>query len=276
MTDSRKSGEVIELNQAVWMMEATFNYYHGFTGEDYLTMETDTTYVPVNYSGLDNVPVSELQQIYKQVNNAIYYSFVNYQGENKRPYLFDLELQATPTGSQIAVYTTVGSINTQKGAKSINSDPFDEDDYCSLGTWWGCIEHPGGADYNAEIRWRRALIHHYFPRTNLGYFVSDVEESGEIEPEDYPIDTVPFSCAKPYRLYRGYCGTCFSPNMMNFYYYQFIYIIKDRCPKHKYFVDILIDSHAWSTSETEVRCNIKYGVVSFSPDRVPCEIYELP
>lgn len=285
MTDKHKSGEVIELKQAVWMMEATFNYYHGFTGEDYLTMVTDTAYIPVNYTGFDNVPVDELQQIYKQVNNAIYYSFVNYKGENKKPYLFDLELQATPQGSQIAVYTTVGSVNTQKGAKGIKATyPFNSTDY-----WHPAYRYGKCGDYNGEYHgerdagteWTRLILKKHKPN-GLYHFVDIDDETGsgqDVTYNEYPYD-VPFAYCEDYRLYVGILE-CLTPEMMSFYYHQLDYIVKDKCPQGKRLATINVAS-GWHDNnepyhyETNIR-QLRYGIpVSYVAEAKPCYPSEIP
>lgn len=138
MIDSRKSSttETMNFGEAVWLMEAAFNYYHGFTDGDYLVTKTDSVYVNVDYNNLDEVSISELQQIFVASNNMLTSNFDELNLENKRTILFDIELEATTQGNQLLIMMTSGSMNTQKAASPAVSsvvDPFGSTDYWTPG-----------------------------------------------------------------------------------------------------------------------------------------------
>ncbi len=240
MLDKHKSGEVIELNDAVWMMEAVFNYYHGFTGEDYLTTVTDSTYIPVAYSGFDDVPVEELQQLFVKVNNAIVASFEAYPAQNKKPYMFDLELQATTQGNQLLVMTTVGSVSTQKAAIIGDETPFGETDYwypSFLDGKCGIYEGMYAGERDASTEWPRKLRIKYNPRAAMHHFIDIETYDIVILPYEYPYQANPYHF--PYLLMEGE-ENCLTSDMMNFYYNGLNYIVKDKMPSGKTFANCYI------------------------------------
>jgi hypothetical protein len=118
MLDSRKSATEGEMNfgDAVFLMEAAFNYYHGFTDGDYSFTQTDSIYFPVDYNNLDVIGLSALQQIFKEVNNAMLAKFESLEMANKKTIMFDLNLEATNDGYQLLILMTSGILNTQKAA----------------------------------------------------------------------------------------------------------------------------------------------------------------
>jgi hypothetical protein len=118
MLDSRKSATEGEMNfgDAVFLMEAAFNYYHGFTDGDYSFTQTDSIYFPVDYNNLDVIGLSALQQIFKEVNNAMLAKFESLEMANKKTIMFDLNLEVTNDGYQLLILMTSGILNTQKAA----------------------------------------------------------------------------------------------------------------------------------------------------------------
>lgn len=132
--DSRKNGstETINFAEAVTMMEAAFNYYHGFTGEDYTFTITDTTIIPVTYNNNDVIPFSELQTIFVNANNSMADKFEALKMANKHTMMFDLELK----NNELYVMMTAGTVETQKDAQEcINEAPFGETDYWKFGNF---------------------------------------------------------------------------------------------------------------------------------------------
>ncbi len=266
MLDTRKTGTVMELNEAIWMMEASFNYYHGFTGEDYLATKTDTTVMPVAYSGFDDVPSSELSSLFKQVNNAIVASYDNYPAENKRPYIYDLELQGTANGSQLLVITTVGTVNTQKDVVIGTETPFGSTDYWYPSFLYGkCGAYTGtyAGSRDASTEWPRKLRLKYNPQAYLYHYVDLVTLNTYIEPYQYPYAN-PFPGHLDYMLLEG-SEDCLEPAMMNFYYNGLDYVVQDHKPVGKTFADCLIQmDFIVAINETnywkEVVESIEYGV----------------
>jgi hypothetical protein len=133
MVNTHKTGtnETMNFGDAIWMMEAAFNFYHGFSDGDYLSTTTDSVYVEVDYNNLDEVAISDLQDIFISVNNEMLSKFESINLNNKRILLFDLELEATTSGNQLLCMMTIGVLNTQKAGSPSGSSiaPFDSDDY---------------------------------------------------------------------------------------------------------------------------------------------------
>ena len=216
--DSRKNGstETIHVAEAVTMMEAAFNYYHAFTGEDYTFTITDTTIIPLNYNNNDVIPFSELQTIFVNANNSMADKFEALKMANKHTMMFDLELK----NNELYVMMTAGTVETQKVAQEcINEAPFGETDYWYPGDFYDFEGNPeyvpagqcgpyaglnvGISDARMEQekaarKYRRGNYNHY------NYYFTDVEK------HDWTI--------YDYGLFQGGSTQCISPEEMNQHY----------------------------------------------------------
>jgi hypothetical protein len=222
MLDTRKSATTMELNEAIWMMEADFNYYHGFTEEFYTEFFIDSTFIKIPFNGSDLVPVSKLKKIHSKVNNSIVASYEKCPFENKRPYLYDLELQSTIDGVQLAIYTTIGKTNSIKSVK-INSvggsDPFSDNDYWSIiySNKGNCAGSGGVTTGTAIHEWHES-VSNYFKPEGSNWFWTDIQNISEWI---YPADDS--------RLYV-YDHHCLSPSEMNQSHYGIVGICGDVIP----------------------------------------------
>lgn len=125
-----ESEETMAFIDALYMMEATFNCYHGFHSENYSYTVIDTIILPVNYQANETVQLSDLRTLYVTVNNSIYNNFKKYAMDNLRTMLFNLELK---DNGELYVTTTFGDLDMRKSSSGSDFAPFDSTDYWHLG-----------------------------------------------------------------------------------------------------------------------------------------------
>ncbi len=218
LLDNKKAAtnETMNFGESVWMMEATFNYYHAFASEDYISTQTDSIYLPVDYTNLDNVSLSELQELFITANNEMLALFNETGSENKRTVLFDLELEATPDGNQLLIMMTVGNTNTQKAGSQSGSSitPFGSTDYWYPGTihnnQWNCLgkcdiyvgESVGISDATFELE--KAARKYIRGTISYHYYFADVKTRAWLADYD--------------GLFKGFSTECISPYTMNLHY----------------------------------------------------------
>jgi len=184
MIDTRKSGsnKKIKFNEAVWLMEAVFNYNHSFGDGDYLITRTDSVFILVNYNLFDEIKVSEFRNIFVQTNNSIVSKFQSLDLANKKTIQFDIEFVDTSESNQLRIMFTSGSLNTQKSSSLLASDfyPFDETDYWiwsnGNSTARKCGEYEGQGIYSsAQNEVHKAVYSINRGWMNRYYFV-DIQE----------------------------------------------------------------------------------------------------
>ena len=215
MLDFRKTStnETMNFGEAIWMMEASFNFYHSFSDGDFLNTITDSVYIDVDYNNLDDIAISDLQSIFISANNTMLSKLESINLNNKRTILFDLELETTTIGNQLLCMMTVGELNTQKSGQSSKgsaTEPFDSDDYWYPGSTSDNIgDAPGKCDNyvgqyvgvsdatfeqeKAARKYRRGvMINYYFVSTETH---TDLWYNGG--------------------LFEGHSNSCISPTEMN-------------------------------------------------------------
>ncbi len=137
---NKKGGETMYFGEALFLLEASFNYFHGFISEDFIFTKTDSLYITIDYNLTTVLSLEKIEKIYKEINNTLYYNFESFEAENKQCVLFDFELEATSNGNQLVLIQTMGSINTLKSAKS-GINPFHSDDYWHVGLSSGAVDY---------------------------------------------------------------------------------------------------------------------------------------
>lgn len=123
------SGEDIVFFEAVYMMEAAFNRYHGFPAETYRYTVIDTAILPVDYQKQEMISQSDLRKLYIAVNNTIVDHLKAYAMDNLRTMLFNFDFKEN---GQLYVMTTIGDLETRKSLSGSAFEPFGETDYWSI------------------------------------------------------------------------------------------------------------------------------------------------
>ncbi len=116
---SLKSGESLPADSALWYMEATINYSHGFPNELYEEFHTDTLTITIEKNSDGDVDLVELTQKYDQMKSdvALVYNASTYT--EKGLTLVDLT-EVSETDNELILYvkSTTGKINPDTTTKN--------------------------------------------------------------------------------------------------------------------------------------------------------------
>jgi len=107
-----KSGETIPADSALWYLEASINYSHGFPNEYYEEFQTDTLTITIEKNSDGDVDLEELTQKYDQMKSevALVYNASTYT--EKGLTLVDLtEVSETDNELVLSVKSITGKIN---------------------------------------------------------------------------------------------------------------------------------------------------------------------
>lgn len=269
MINPRKSGGVMNFGQALWMMEATFNYFHSFVSENFLTTTTDTTYIEANYTLADEITLGDLAELFIETNNTIVGQYQACELPNKKPMLFDLEHEATTNGYRLALMTTMGQVDSRKNLTVSSNEPFGETDYwypvnkdgkCGEfeGTYAGSLDATDAFEYQLRANLRESLI---------GYYYADIFTVGPLEGRW--LEDAPLSFDSEYLLFYGEFSECINPTRMNHHYNNFTDLIDNYEPIGKTFanIDVFADpdvspgDEQWNFYYYHSINYIKYGVL---------------
>ncbi len=261
-TNKSATNQTMTFNDAVWLMEATFNYYHAFTSLEYSKTTADSLFIPVSYNGFSELTTQQVTNLYHDVNNTLVQHLQPLLGSNKKPMVYDFELQATQQGPQVLIITTIGTVNTLKIANQTNSAAFDNTDYWYPTALRGkCDIYEGQyyGDYDAATKWMSKL--RWTKIIPLYFYTNIITDDNQIVPEDYP-GYNPYQPGHQYLLHKSSID-CLSPDKMNFYLNNIDFIVEDRIPNKKYFVNCLIKNLFIQTRtnfyyETRIQ-SIQYG-----------------
>jgi hypothetical protein len=302
MLDSRKSATEGEMNfgDAVFLMEAAFNYSNGFAYLDYKTTKTDTAILQIEHGALSEISMDKLSELFKNVNNAIFQHFTDFEGENKHLLYVDLNIQTNNAGFELYVMPTFGEVNSQKsdGTGSSNlspvfgtATPFGSNDYWSIisgfgtcGSASGIVPYSANRDAGTELNIKINANKYIRP---MYYYWSDVTTVGSIYPQDYP-NTFTLDAASNYKEYLlpNECETnanyhnCLTPSEMNFHYNGGMYIVNVNKPSGKYFMGCQLFADGISSSIDYpiwyfvMFSYIKYGIPKEAKLN-PCDLFEL-
>jgi hypothetical protein len=137
MLDSRKSATEGEMNfgDAVFLMEAAFNYQYGYITLTYSQSKTDTISIPIDIDETGQIKINELQNLFKSINNSIYDLYQANIYPNKHIKYIDLTLDSLFLSAIVAI----GDQDTKKGAW-LRAKPFNSQQGA---TWKTCSYNVG-------------------------------------------------------------------------------------------------------------------------------------
>jgi hypothetical protein len=131
--DARKNGstEMVNFSEALFLMEASFNYYHGFTGEIYKNTTTETIKIPVSYTTEDAISMNDLSILFVDANNLVVERFNQSKSQDDRTIMFDVELIEGEDGNNLEIMMTKGTLDrtTDFPQECTNEAPFGDTDY---------------------------------------------------------------------------------------------------------------------------------------------------
>jgi len=130
-----KSGEVIETDSAIWLMEALFNYTYGFPDELYNRSKSDTGSIVLQLDDNGYVDLDEVNVRFIELTDKVREFYYN-SGFEERGLILTSLVQQSLSGNEVIL--TFYSITGEKGS---NWDPFEPGD-----DWW--YGHDDGKCYN--------------------------------------------------------------------------------------------------------------------------------
>ena len=149
-----KTDETVSADSALWYMEATINYEHGFPNKYYEEFQIDTTSVIVNKNSNGTVNLTELTQKYDEMKAGISTAYHSVAYADKGLAVVDLE-KVSEDGSKIviSVKSSTGKVNPVPDTLNTNAP---ED-------WWygeemGRCDIAGGLGDAADKLWNKLNI----------------------------------------------------------------------------------------------------------------------
>jgi len=215
--DAQKNGntQTISFGDAIYLMEAVFNYYHGFTSEEYSATVTETITLPVNYNINDEIAFTELNSIFVELNNTMVEKFEALKMDNKRTMMFDVEL--TEEGLQVLM--TAGSVETNKVSQEcINNAPFGATDYWLPGDVLDPIMNPNYYATGKCGQFTGQCVGHSDARGEQEKAARKYRRGNFSAGLHYFTDLTPYSIYDEIGLFSGYSFVCISPEEMNTHY----------------------------------------------------------
>lgn len=221
--DSPKDATYLSVEDAIWDVEALFNYTYAYP-ELIINRETEydtALYLPINYR--DSVLFTDLTLFYDQVYNAARAIFQRDTLSNKQMLLLDAEPD-DPSDSQVKVtfHTLIGSVSTPSNPDTLLpwAGPY------SVGQWWYYGDNGGSWDSptdDATLEFTRILKKHLIQNAPAGSFYTYTNIK-KLSTKDSSPDT--------YTYGNGYCefykndtsGLCYEDlvleyEAMNFHFF---------------------------------------------------------
>jgi len=122
-TNTLKSTEYIKFSDAVFLMEATFNFNYGFINKSYSQTEEDTILIPTNVNENELIEISEVRNLYKTINHEICSLFKAKEMVSKHIKYVSVEKDSL----FLKTIIVIGSENTRKSGAWLNAEPFTND-----------------------------------------------------------------------------------------------------------------------------------------------------
>lgn len=227
LKSNHKSGEQMYFGDALFLLEASFNYYHGFTSnENVVYSKTDSLFIITEHNLSSILNINEISGLYTDINNALYENFENSELNNKKCLLFDFELEASDAGNRLILIQTIGEFVS---TKSINAglDPFTHEDYWHVGPNWGDLDvgatRPGrcgayegqmvGHDHTTRLVWSARAYYYSHKEASL-------KSALGAQTEVYYTDLVTIYVEDLTGLYSGPSDYCIPPSEMNLYHHE--------------------------------------------------------
>jgi len=235
-----KSGEVMEVDSAVWYLEATINYSHTFPNDYYGQMKIDTSYLPMILNSDGMADFEEVAQRYDEIKEQVrdYYYASGFEEKG----LISVDLMLEPLKSDevtLKVITVTGEkTNTPPPGFGIDGPFVEGDDW-----WYGesggkCLNHsfPGDAAY-----WLMFEMNNYIPDPNGNYYFTNkfmvtrkggddnIRRTGDSEPLDNVYDYYLYSASEAIGIVDDDV-LCLEYTEMNYYFLYLKYLLFTKLP----------------------------------------------
>lgn len=277
--NARTTGQM-DIEDAIWLIEATLNYTYGDNNPNYLARKRDSITL-----GLDTLNIANASNLYSVVLSELCKGFYADYFDNKKLTVVDLQLVTNGTKNdqeELIVYYETGDSET-----SGDTAVFNDTD------WWYYGFSLGKCNGYNDSLWRDAAtmlqdklqlkissdIPIYSPCPNARVYYTDIVDSTYI-PTNYlnPNDSIPNDNYYDYIFYYNYNNypnyhECLSPNEMNWYYYSIYYFIKNEVGGTnldlRNIISFLVNEHSNKSLSAEHRIYLYYGEYHISCDENP-------
>jgi len=236
-----KSGEVMEVDSAVWYLEATINYSHTFPNEYYGQMKIDTAYLTLTLNNDGMTDFEEVAQRYDEMKEEVRDFYYGSGFEEKGLVLVDLTLEPLKSDEvTLKMITVTGEKNNSTPPPGFGIDgPFVEGD-----DWWygldegNCIGTIFISDAAQKVK---SAMNDYIPDPNGSYFFInqfqifrkggnlDVRRSGDPEPLNNIYDYYLYSASEAVGIVDDDM-LCLEYTEMNFYFCYLKYLLFTKLP----------------------------------------------
>lgn len=235
LNSNLKSSKIMCVDDALWLIEAVFNYRYSFAGQQFGTTESYVNEIEFDLKD-DHIFFSKVKKIIREVNDVVYKNFESNVFENKHVVSIGIESNDTC----IVVNTVIGEFKDNASKKSWT--PFNSTSYWYAGLGNGkCDDYAGqfiGRDATTEIE---RLAHYYFPAHHNKYYYTNITKvENRMYYYYYANGSEPYDDYCDFYLFFRHTapGNCLDPNEMNFYMNGFETIMNQHKPSGKYFVTV--------------------------------------
>jgi len=221
-----KSGEQIQVDSAIWYLEAWLNAKFAYTDEKYTKTETKTDSLNITINLDELVEMDELATVKNQLIAGLITMYNQSSLNNKELILVDLKIVSINTTEAVVSLVPVFG---EKGTLSVNYDPFSD-------TSWYFGDLAGDCDFNndgtdAAQKISEAIMANkpiYLPCPGCYYIYSDVDiiiREG-FEHQNSNNENLIFYIVRPDGNFIP-DDKCLDPDEMNFHYHGEETIIYD-------------------------------------------------
>lgn len=119
--NQQKSAETFTVEEAIVLLEGSFNYFHGFADIQYSETYTDTVIVNFDYNTDDLITTNELNPFYIYINNSVYDIYTSCEFSGKHIKYIDLELINLNDTNKLKIWICIGNTTNLKGTQVTNS-----------------------------------------------------------------------------------------------------------------------------------------------------------
>ncbi len=229
-----KSGELMSVDSAIYLMEALFNYTYGFPEKSYKKFKHDTCIIILTTNSDGMISLNDINLKYLELKSAIQTLHYNSGFLQKRLLLASIEKGEVEGNTvELDIYTVTGELGG-------TAYPFEEGDDWWYGHEWGrCDETPGSDTIDAseliEINVSLSYImppappgyhYTYAPEDIIEVLGNDYVNPNNPTPENY-LDYLLFYATQELENY----DECLEHEEMNFYVESAYYLITSKLPE---------------------------------------------
>ena len=230
-----KTDESIPADSALWYLEATINFAHGFPNKYYEEFQTDSTSITISKNSDGTVSLTELTQKYDEMKAKVSTAYHSVAYADKGLAVVDLEKVSEDDNEIVmSVKSNTGKVNPEPDTLYTNAP---ED-------WWygeeaGRCDISGGLGDAADQLWNRLNIRvqsegnfYYIDEVNVYFYGGDpsLQTNSNIEPDNH-LDYYLYYLIKGTNIQYNENMKCIPDADMDTYYNYLEYLVYDYIPQ---------------------------------------------